>query len=109
MMLTTRGADERAVVFLASFDAFHRAFLNGKSGAINPLAAHAHVSPLNNPDPFRSNLDLAEKRSKDEAGGLRRLPLLLFDLGIWLIQRTANRQGASVENVGVNVACCDRG
>ena len=40
------------------------------------------VSPLNNPDPFRSNLGLTEKRSKDEAGGLRRLPLLLFDLGI---------------------------
>jgi len=40
------------------------------------------VRPLNNPDPFRSNLGLTEKGSKDEAGGLRRLPLLLFGLDI---------------------------
>ena len=51
--------------------------------SFGPLAAtDFHVSPLNNPDPFRSNLGLTEKGSKDEAGGLRRLPLLLFDLGI---------------------------
>ena len=46
----------------------------------------------------------AEKGSNNKAGGLKCLPLLLFGLGIWLIQRTANRQGASVENVGVNAA-----
>ena len=40
------------------------------------------VMPLNNPHPFRSSLGLTEKGYKDAAGGLNRLPLLLFDLGI---------------------------
>jgi len=61
--------------------------------------------PLNIPDPLsRFNSGHTEKASKSKAGGLKCLPLLLFGLGIWLIQRTANRQGASVENVGVNAA-----
>ncbi len=71
----------------------------------NPQVAYApSVSALNNPDPCRSNLGFTEKGSKNKAGGPRRLPLLLFELGLWLIQRTANRQGDSVENAGVNVA-----
>ncbi len=79
-----------------------RILLRRFAASQNPLISS--VRPLNNPDPFRSNLGLTEKGSNNKAGGLRRLPLLLFGLGIWLIQRTANRQGASVENVGVNVA-----
>ena len=39
-----------------------------------------------------------------EGGGLSPSPYPDFGLGIWLIRRTVNRQGASVENVGVNVA-----
>jgi len=46
------------------------------------LAGDVLVRPLNNPDPFRSSLGLTEKGSKDKAGGLRRFPLLLFELGI---------------------------
>jgi len=49
----------------------------------NPAAGElGTVSPLNNPDPFRSNRGLTEKGADVEAGGLRCLPLLLFDLGI---------------------------
>ena len=39
-----------------------------------------------------------------EAGGLKCLPLLLFALGIWLIQRTTNCQGAPIEDVGVDLS-----
>jgi len=35
-------------------------------------------------------------------GGLNCPPLLLFERGIWLIQRAANRHGASVQHVRVD-------
>ena len=40
---------------------------------------------IHSPDPLKSNVALAQKGSKGKAGGLRRLPLLLFGLGIVLV------------------------
>ena len=42
------------------------------------------VRPLDIPDLLRANLGLAETRAKTKAGGVQRLPLLLFGLGIVL-------------------------
>ena len=59
-------------------------------------AGYAPLWPLNIPDPFRSISGLAGKGAKNKAGGLRRLSLLLFALGIVLM---VDLQGPLVYNV----------
>ena len=53
------------------------------------------VRRLDIPDPLRPNLGLAEEGGKSEAGGLKRLPLLLLGLGIVLV---VDLQGLLVYN-----------
>jgi hypothetical protein len=53
--------------------------------------------PLNIPDPLsRFNSGHTEKASKSKVGGLKRLPLLLFGLGIVLV---VDLQGLLLYNI----------
>lgn len=62
-----------------------RKFGLGPSLSRYTRAADALVRPLKIPDPLRPNSGHTGKTSKSAAGGLNRLSLLLFGLGIVLV------------------------